>query len=109
MNGVMLGRGEKGQFLFQLVDFGGGGADERAVNGIETLQHWTRRRRAGTGRGLTGYPELSVQLGIASLEHANQGTVRQRRTDGLDVRKLLASAENVEKRQGLALNLAECQ
>ena len=78
MNGVMLAVvARKVRCLFQLVDLGGRGADERTVNGVEALQHWTRGRRAGTGRGRTGQPELRVQLGVASLEDADQRTVGQ--------------------------------
>src|SRR6185503_761297 len=104
--GHTRGRREKREPPLELVDLGGCRTDERTVNCLEALEHRTWLRASRIGWGLTGQAELGVDLGVAGLEYSNQGALRQRGTDGMDIGELLTAAKDIKKRRGLECDAA---
>src|SRR4051794_330502 len=104
------GRGEECQAPFEFRHLDGGRTQQRAIDGIETLQGWTN----GNGCWLGGLrvrrrAELRIQLRVSRLEQSDERTGGQRAADRLHFGKSAALAKNVQKRRGLTGSAAELQ
>ena len=103
-------RRQKRDAVLQLVQLDGRRAQQRAVDGIEALQRWTRRRPLPAWRSLgPAAAQLRVQLRVAGLEQTDERARRQRRADGLHFGELAALAEDVEERRRLLLGRRNTQ
>src|SRR6476469_788413 len=93
--------------MLQLVDLDDRRAHQCAIDRSQALESRTRSGSAWIGpwrrfRRRRVLPELRRQFRIAGLEQADERALLEGAADGLHFRELVAAAEDVDKRRGLA-------